>query len=137
MTSVVDRFKKLEESLEKLKRLSESVDFKTLVTPTAVADVSTVKFAKGECKLTGIAKCKHYSVIEADTTAGSEMATHEHPGQTEIIIVLEGDITVDFENERFVLGQYDTLVIHKGIPHKCSYVLPGKTLAILIPTEGT
>jgi quercetin dioxygenase-like cupin family protein len=136
MGNIVDRFNALDQSLERIRHLSDAVAFKTLVVPNVDPTAANIKFEKGECKIEGVATCEHYSIMEATTSAEAVMQTHIHD-QTEIIVVLEGDITIEFDNEQFTLGQYDTIVVHKGRPHRCSYVLPGKTLAILIPSEGT
>ncbi|HEY1479715.1 MAG TPA: cupin domain-containing protein [Gaiellales bacterium] len=78
------------------------------------------------------------AAIEATFNPGGAHAFHTHPGQQEVIWVLEGRIDQWIEQERQTLGVGDAAVIPEGAVH-ATYNdgdVPARILAILSPCVG-
>jgi quercetin dioxygenase-like cupin family protein len=78
------------------------------------------------------------AAIEATFNPGGAHAFHTHPGQEEVIWVLEGVIEQWIERERTTLGVGDVAVIPEGVVH-ATYndgQTKARILAILSPCVG-
>jgi quercetin dioxygenase-like cupin family protein len=78
------------------------------------------------------------AAIEATFNPGGAHAFHTHPGQEEVIFVLEGVIEQWIEDERQILGVGDVAVIPEGVVH-ATYndgAAGARILAILSPCVG-
>jgi quercetin dioxygenase-like cupin family protein len=78
------------------------------------------------------------AAIEATFNPGGAHAFHTHPGQEEVIFVLEGVIEQWIERERQILGVGDVAVIPEGVVHATYNVgaVGARILAILSPCVG-
>jgi quercetin dioxygenase-like cupin family protein len=78
------------------------------------------------------------AAIEATFAPGRAHPFHTHPGQEEVIFVLEGSIEQWIEQERQQLGVGDAAVIEAGVVH-ATYNdgdVPARILAVLSPCVG-
>jgi quercetin dioxygenase-like cupin family protein len=78
------------------------------------------------------------AAVEATFTVGKAHAFHTHPGQEEVIWVLEGRIEQWIEREKAELTVGDVAVIPEGAVH-ATYNIgdgPARILAILSPCVG-
>jgi quercetin dioxygenase-like cupin family protein len=82
--------------------------------------------------VTGIA------AVEATFNPGRAHAFHTHPGQEEVIYVLEGRIEQWIEDTKRDLGAGDVAVIHAGVVHATfnDGDVPARILAVLSPCVG-
>jgi quercetin dioxygenase-like cupin family protein len=78
------------------------------------------------------------TAIEATFNPGKAHAFHTHPGQEEVIFVLEGRIEQWIEREKHELGVGDAAVIEAGAVHATfnDGDAPARILAILSPCVG-
>ena len=78
------------------------------------------------------------TAIEATFNPGRAHAFHTHPGQEEVIFVLEGRIEQWIEREKRELGVGDVAVIEAGVVHATfnDGDVPARILAILSPCVG-
>ena len=76
--------------------------------------------------------------IEATFFAGKSHDFHRHPGQEEVIYVIEGTIEQWLEQEKHVLSAGDSVVIPASAVHATfnDGDAPAKILAILSPSVG-
>ena len=76
--------------------------------------------------------------IEATFLAGTCHDFHRHPGQEEVIYVIEGTIEQWLEQEKLVLSAGDSVVIPESAVHATfnDGDAPAKILAILSPSVG-
>ena len=81
---------------------------------------------------------KHLVVIEAEFLPGCSHNFHRHPGQEEVIYVLEGEIEQWLDQSSKILRQGDTVFIGEGVVHASfnDADKPAKILAILGPCKG-
>ena len=47
-----------------------------------------------------------------------EFVWHNHPDTDEVIIVIEGSMKIEFENETIELNEGEMIVVPKGVEHK-------------------
>jgi quercetin dioxygenase-like cupin family protein len=78
------------------------------------------------------------TAIEATFNPGRAHAFHTHPGQEEVIFVLEGRIEQWIERDKRELGVGDVAVIEAGVVHATfnDGDAPARILAILSPCVG-
>jgi quercetin dioxygenase-like cupin family protein len=76
--------------------------------------------------------------VEATFLAGKCHDFHRHPGQEEVIYVLEGTIEQWVEDERQILTQGDSVVIPSSVVHATfnDSDTAAKIIAILSPSVG-
>ena len=81
---------------------------------------------------------KHLTVIDVLITPGQGHDFHKHPGQEEVIFVIEGTVEQWIEQEKKILGPGDAAYIDEGVVHASFNVGDGdaKLLAILGPCVG-
>ncbi|MDM8528763.1 cupin domain-containing protein [Anaerolineales bacterium HSG24] len=81
---------------------------------------------------------KHLTVIDVLITPGQGHDFHRHPGQEEVIFVIEGKIEQWIEQEKTILGPGDAAYIDEGVVHASFNIGEGdaKLLAILGPCVG-
>ena len=60
---------------------------------------------------------KHLVVMDVTLERGEGHAFHKHPGQEEMIIVKQGEITQFLEQESTTLGPGDSVYIDEGVVH--------------------
>jgi quercetin dioxygenase-like cupin family protein len=78
------------------------------------------------------------AAVEATFAPGRAHPFHTHPGQAEIIFVLEGRIEQWIEDRKEELGVGDAAVIEAGVVH-ATYNdgdVPARILAVLAPSVG-
>jgi quercetin dioxygenase-like cupin family protein len=78
------------------------------------------------------------AAVEATFDPGKDHAFHTHPGQQEVIWVLEGRIEQWIEEQKHDLGVGDVAVIGPGVVH-ATYNdgdVPARILAVLSPCVG-
>ncbi len=64
-----------------------------------------------------------------------EFIWHSHPDTDEVFIVMQGEMTINFRDEKVDLKQGEILVVPKGVEHKPSAV--GECQIMLIEPRGT
>ncbi len=76
--------------------------------------------------------------VEATFLPGKCHDFHRHPGQEEVIYVLEGSLEQWVERERRTIGPGDAVVIGAGVVHASFNVTkrPARILAVLSPCVG-
>ena len=68
-------------------------------------------------RLTPEAGAKHIVVMDVTLEPGEGHAFHRHPGQEEMIIVKQGQITQFLEQDSTTLGPLDSVFIEEGVIH--------------------
>jgi quercetin dioxygenase-like cupin family protein len=127
------RIAELDANLDRIRELSETIDLSHFVIKTEPTKVH-LKFKKGGCGLIHVAKKEEYAICEVEVTELAEMEWHAHE-ELEIIIVLEGEMLVEYEDlSKMLLKANDVLVIKGGIKHRVIYGM-GKNwqLCLTIP----
>jgi quercetin dioxygenase-like cupin family protein len=78
------------------------------------------------------------AAVEATFAPGKAHAFHAHPGQEELIFVLEGRIEQWIEDRKQELGVGDAAVIEAGVVHATfnDGNVPARILAVLSPCVG-
>lgn len=78
------------------------------------------------------------AAVEATFNPGKAHAFHTHPGQEEVIYVLEGRIEQWIEDTKQELGIGDVAVIEAGVVHATfnDGDVPARILAVLSPCVG-
>lgn len=78
------------------------------------------------------------AVLEVTVLPGCGHDFHKHPGQEEVIYILEGEVEQWVEQEKRILKKGDSVFIGAGVVHATFNVSdkPIKTLAILGPCVG-
>ena len=78
------------------------------------------------------------TTVEATFLPGKCHDFHRHPGQEEVIYVLEGSLEQWIERERRTIGPGDAVVIGAGVVHASFNVgeRPARILAVLSPCVG-
>ena len=78
------------------------------------------------------------AAVEATFAPGRAHAFHAHPGQEEVIYVLEGRIEQWIEDRRQELVAGDVAVIEAGVVHATfnDGAVPARILAVLSPSVG-
>jgi quercetin dioxygenase-like cupin family protein len=78
------------------------------------------------------------AAVEATFAPGRAHAFHTHPGQEEVIFVLEGRIEQWIEHQKQELGVGDVAVIESGVVHATlnDGDVPARILAVLSPCVG-
>lgn len=64
-----------------------------------------------------------------------ELAWHDHADEDELFLVLEGELTIEFEDRRVILGPGDIHVVPRGVRH--NPVCDEECLIALIETVTT
>jgi quercetin dioxygenase-like cupin family protein len=96
------------------------------------ADVELAPAAGPADGISGIA------AVEATFAPGGAHAFHTHPGQEELIFVLEGRVEQWIEDRKRELGVGDAAVIEAGVVHATfnDGDVPARILAVLSPCVG-
>lgn len=81
---------------------------------------------------------KALTVLEVTLLPGKGHNFHRHPGQEEVIYVIEGQVEQWLEQEHKILGPGDSLFIAADVVHASFNVgpEPAKVMAILGPCAG-
>jgi quercetin dioxygenase-like cupin family protein len=103
-------------------------------------DVRTEEFDWGTIgwRLTPERDAKHLVVMDVTLEPGEGHAFHRHPGQEEMIIVKQGEITQFLERESTTLAAGDSVFIEEGVVH-ASYNDAGETAhlqVVIAPSLG-
>lgn len=76
------------------------------------------------------------SIAKSRITKGSEVPLHDHPNSYEIIIILDGMISIEFENgDVKVLRKDDYAKIDATIGHSALVLLDTEFIAITVPRD--
>jgi quercetin dioxygenase-like cupin family protein len=68
-------------------------------------------------RLTPSAGAKHLVIMDVTLEPGEGHAFHRHPGQEEMIIVKQGEITQFIERDSTSLGPGDSVYLEEGVIH--------------------
>ena len=124
---------KLEELYEKLVRIPNLSDI------LIRQDNHTFKYHSkgGECTSVAIKTCPEISICESIMTQGCKLDIHEHEQGYEILIVLKGELFVDFLDGRTLqLEDNGYVVFEKDEPHQVTSVKNTKLIGITVPKDA-
>ncbi|MBX2814549.1 MAG: cupin domain-containing protein [Saprospiraceae bacterium] len=76
-----------------------------------------------------IARCNNHEVKIAKVKG--EFVWHQHDGEDELFLVLDGTLFIEFEDHTEELHQGELISIPKGVPHK-PYTKDDTTVSILL-----
>lgn len=77
-----------------------------------------------------------FLLLEDDMVRGKVTPMHVHPAEDESIYVLEGELLVDVDGEKFAVGEGDFFCALRGCPH--AFMVTSETARILVwQTPGT
>jgi quercetin dioxygenase-like cupin family protein len=75
------------------------------------------------------------SIAESFLRKGSKVEFHQHEKSYEILIILEGEMRVEFADRIKTLKKYKYVIIEEGQPHAAEVTEDTKFIALTVPRD--
>jgi quercetin dioxygenase-like cupin family protein len=128
----VDKLEELYSKLEKIPNLNDILIKKE-------DHVFRYKSEDGECTAVSIKSCPDVAIIESVMTAGCKLDIHEHEEGYEILIIIDGGISVNYQDGRTIdVGKWGYTVIERNVAHQVTSVKEKDTklIGITVPKDA-